>query len=122
MLAFSYVQLNLHVLDIVLDIGKSVQNLSKIVQNLPLIVQLPNTARYKAIISEEHEETVNSALAKCIENAMVLNIDDYHSIHTKRMPNTTTTSIAVHLATILMNPIMTQPAILKMNTHNSVLQ
>src|ERR1043165_7684991 len=43
-LAFTYVQLNLHVLDIVLDIGKSVQNLSKIVQNLPLIVQLPNTA------------------------------------------------------------------------------
>src|SRR5688572_21206927 len=42
-LAFSYVQLNLHVLDIVLDIGKSVQNLFKIVQNLPLIVQLPNT-------------------------------------------------------------------------------
>src|ERR1043165_928855 len=42
-LAFTYVQLNLHVLDIVLDIGKSVQNLSKIVQNLPLIVQLPNT-------------------------------------------------------------------------------
>ncbi len=52
---------------------------------------------------------------------MVLNIDDYHSIHTKRMPNTTITSTAVHLVTILMNPIMTQPAILKMNIHNPVL-
>ncbi len=37
------------------------------------------------------------------------------------MPNTTTISIVIHLATILMNSIMTQPAILKMNIYNSVL-
>ena len=78
-------------------------------------------SRYKTTISEEHANSVNSTFAECVENAIVLNIDDYHSIHTKRMPNTTITSTAVHLVTILMNPIMTQPAILKMNIHNSVL-
>ncbi|CAG8621852.1 442_t:CDS:2 [Funneliformis caledonium] len=34
------------------------------------------------------------------------------------MPNTTTTSTAAHLATILMNPITTQYAIPNMNIHN----
>jgi len=48
----------------------------------------------------------------------VLNINDYHSIHTKRMPNTTTISTATHLATILINLITTQNAILKLNIHN----
>ncbi|RIB26015.1 hypothetical protein C2G38_2065994 [Gigaspora rosea] len=77
--------------------------------------------RLKSTISEEHEETVNSALVKCAENAMVLNIDDYYSIHTERAPDTTTTSTAAHLAMILMNPIMTQRAILKLNIHNPLL-
>jgi len=48
---------------------------------------------------------------------MVLNIDDYHSIHTKRMPNTTTISTTAHLATILIN-LITQHAIPKLNIHN----
>ncbi|RIB01256.1 hypothetical protein C2G38_2256270, partial [Gigaspora rosea] len=52
---------------------------------------------------------------------MVLNIDDYHSIHTERMPNTTTTSTAAHLATILLNPITTQEAIPQANVHNPKL-
>ncbi|RIB20139.1 hypothetical protein C2G38_2081627, partial [Gigaspora rosea] len=77
--------------------------------------------RFKSTISEEHEETVNSALAKCAENAMVLNIDDYYSIHTERAPDTTTTSTAAQLATILMNPIMTQRVIPKLNIYNPLL-
>ena len=77
--------------------------------------------RHKTTISEKHASTVDSALAQYVENAMVLNIDDYHSIHTKRMPNTTTTSDAAHLATILMNPIATQPAVSKINIHNPLL-
>ncbi|RIB13977.1 hypothetical protein C2G38_2196385 [Gigaspora rosea] len=77
--------------------------------------------QHKIAISKEHASTVESALAQHIENAMVLNIDDYHSIHTKRVPNTTTTSDAAHLATILMNPITTQWAITKINIHNPYL-
>ncbi len=37
------------------------------------------------------------------------------------MLNTTTTSITVYLATILMNPIIMQYVISKMNIYNSVL-
>ncbi|CAG8723714.1 3018_t:CDS:2, partial [Funneliformis mosseae] len=56
-----------------------------------------------------------------MENGMIPNIDDYHSIHTKRMPNTIIISTAIRLATILMNPITTQYAIPKMNIHNPIL-
>ncbi|CAJ0634398.1 5944_t:CDS:2, partial [Entrophospora sp. SA101] len=52
---------------------------------------------------------------------LVLNIDDYHSIHIKRMPDTTTTSSAEHLATILLNPIKNQPAIPREDIHNPAL-
>ncbi|RIB29918.1 hypothetical protein C2G38_2027296 [Gigaspora rosea] len=74
--------------------------------------------RLKSTISEKHEETVNSALAKCAENAMVLNIDDYHSIYMERALDTTTISTAAHL---VMNPIMTQHVIPKLNIHNPLL-
>src|SRR6266511_3637307 len=37
------------------------------------------------------------------------------------MPNTTTTSTAAHLATVLINPITTQHAIPRANMHNPVL-
>src|SRR2546421_5420688 len=33
---------------------------------------------------------------------IILNIDDYHNIHTIRQPDTTTTSNALHFITILM--------------------
>src|SRR6266498_1599648 len=89
--------------------------------NLGVTTSSHTVSRYKTTISEEHANSVNSTLAECVENAIILNIDDYHSIHTKRMSNTTTMSTAVHLVTILINPIMTQPAILKMNIHNPVL-
>jgi hypothetical protein len=34
----------------------------------------------------------------------MLNVDDYHSIHVQRRPDTTTTSWAAHMATIVTNP------------------
>ncbi|RIB10066.1 hypothetical protein C2G38_2207130 [Gigaspora rosea] len=74
--------------------------------------------RHKTAISEEHANNVDSTLAEYLENAMVLNIDDYHNIHGIKMPTTTITSTAVHLATILMNPITTQQAISRINIHN----
>ena len=76
---------------------------------------------HKDSVSEKHPMTVESSLSDSAANAMVLNIDDYHSIHTKRMPNTTTTSTAVHLATILLNPIKNEVAISKQDIHNPAL-
>src|SRR6266542_4129268 len=73
--------------------------------------------RQKDKVSDAHHQTVNNVLSDSTEMAIVLNIDDYHSIHSKRMPNTTTTSTAVHLATILLNLIKFQPAIFNINIH-----
>ena len=78
-------------------------------------------SRHKTAISEEHANNVDSTLAQYMKNAMVLNIDNYHSIHTKRVPNTTTTSDAAHLATILINLIVTQLAISNIDIHNPLL-
>ncbi|CAG8697727.1 15195_t:CDS:2, partial [Acaulospora morrowiae] len=78
-------------------------------------------AYHKDAISKKHMTTVESNLADSTNNALVLNIDDYHSIHSKRMPNTTTTSTAEHFATILLSPIKNQPAISKLDIHNLAL-
>ena len=86
--------------------------------NLGVTTTSRTITRHKTSASEEHAKIIDSELAKHADEAMVLNIDDYHSIHTKRMPNTTTTSTAAHLATILINPIIAQNAIPKLNIHN----
>ena len=89
--------------------------------DLGMTITSRTVTRHKTSASEKHAKIVDSELAKYADKAMVLNIDDYHSIHTKRTPNTTTTSTAAHLATVLMNPITTQSAISKMNIHNPAL-
>ncbi|CAG8684335.1 10919_t:CDS:1 [Acaulospora morrowiae] len=89
--------------------------------DLGITVTSRSITRYKTDASKEHYGLVDTTLTQYIENAMVLNIDDYHNIHTERVPNTTTTSDVAHLATILMNPITTQRAIPQLNIHNSKL-
>ncbi|RIB22321.1 hypothetical protein C2G38_2033679 [Gigaspora rosea] len=59
----------------------------------------------KKKISETHKEYIEKVLKNCSENSFVLNIDDYYNIHTPRQqPDTTDTSWAVHMATIITNP------------------
>ena len=88
---------------------------------LGLTITSRSISNHKDTVSEKHLTTVESSLADSTNNAIILNIDDYHSIHTKRMPNTTTISTVVHLATILLNPIKNEPAISKQDIHNSAL-
>ncbi|RIB15363.1 hypothetical protein C2G38_2319654 [Gigaspora rosea] len=76
---------------------------------------------HKDSVSQKHSATVETSLEDSYNNALLLNIDDYHSIHTIKMPITTTTSAPVHLATILLNPIKTQPAIPRQDIHNLTL-
>jgi len=68
---------------------------------------------HKNAVSKKHSKTIESRLSKSVSNAIILNINDYHSIHTKRMPNTVITSTAIHLTTVLLNSIINKPAILK---------
>ncbi|CAG8696852.1 3492_t:CDS:2 [Funneliformis caledonium] len=57
--------------------------------------------------------TVKSKLSENANNAMILNIDDYYSIHTKRIPNIVITSTAAHLTTVLLNLIKNELVIPK---------
>ena len=60
--------------------------------------------RKKKKIADEHEKFVENALTKYSKSAFVLNVDDYHNIHVQRQPDTTTTSWAAHMATVITNP------------------
>ncbi|RIB03010.1 hypothetical protein C2G38_2226275 [Gigaspora rosea] len=42
-----------------------------------------------------------------LNNALILNIDDYHNIHVQQQPRTTATSLPTHMATIVANPCLT---------------
>ncbi|CAJ0871309.1 18441_t:CDS:2, partial [Entrophospora sp. SA101] len=59
---------------------------------LGMTITSRSIAYHKDAISKKHLTTVESNLADSTNSALVLNIDDYHSIHIKRMPDTTTTS------------------------------
>ena len=65
--------------------------------------------RQKAIIADEHPNRVASYLQINKNNTMVLNIDDYHNIHAKRMPNTCSTSTVAHMTTLVLNNINSIP-------------
>ncbi|RIB19126.1 hypothetical protein C2G38_2182720 [Gigaspora rosea] len=63
--------------------------------------------RKKKKISETHEEYVRDDLIEYLNNALILNIDDYHNIHVQQQPRTTATSLPTHMATIVANPCLT---------------
>ncbi|CAG8824845.1 23076_t:CDS:1, partial [Gigaspora rosea] len=56
-------------------------------------------------ISNNHLTLINNNLDTFYESALVLNMDDYHNIHTNRVPNDSETSTASNMVTILLNPI-----------------
>ncbi|RIB13952.1 hypothetical protein C2G38_2324121 [Gigaspora rosea] len=58
----------------------------------------------KRQFSAAHGEYVEKVLVNCLENALVLNVDDYHNVHVQRQPDTTSTSWAAHMVTIIANP------------------
>ncbi len=51
--------------------------------NLNIIMTSCMISQYKITISKEHAKIVNLAFAKYMKNVIVLNINDYHSIHIK---------------------------------------
>ncbi|RIB12444.1 hypothetical protein C2G38_2258030 [Gigaspora rosea] len=61
--------------------------------------------REKTAIADDHLYRVASYLEAKKDNALVLNVDDYHNIHTKQIPNTCSTSSAAHITTLLLNSV-----------------
>jgi len=89
-----------------------------ILADLSVITTSRTIIQHKTTISDDYAKIVDSTLTEYEEKAMILNINNYHSIYTKWMPNTTTTSIAAHMITILINLIAIQCAIINLNIHN----
>src|SRR6266498_45562 len=104
-----------------LDSTETPNSIIDIMITLSLTIISHSIFYYKDTVFEKHLITVKSNLTDSINNAIILNIDNYHSIHIKRISNTTTTSTAVHLATILLNLIKNESAILKQDIHNLIL-
>jgi hypothetical protein len=69
-------------------------------------VSIDEYCRTRSNITLEHRDSHSGGLMGCNENAVVLNIDDYHNIHTKRVSSTTSSSSAVHMATIFVIPAL----------------
>ncbi len=61
---------------------------------------------HKTSAFKEYIKIIDSELTKHADEVMVLNINDYHSIHIKWMSNITITFITTYLTTILINPII----------------
>ncbi|CAH1769821.1 2487_t:CDS:2, partial [Entrophospora sp. SA101] len=57
-----------------------------------------------------HSETVGEFVSEHMDDLMILNLDDYHNIHTKRRADTTTTSEVHHFQTILLKAAPRIPA------------
>jgi hypothetical protein len=53
-----------------------------------------------------------------MDDFMMINLDDYHNIHTKRRGDTTTTSDVLHFQTILLKAVPGLPAVPFNNPHN----
>ncbi|RIB20462.1 hypothetical protein C2G38_2035221 [Gigaspora rosea] len=60
-------------------------------------------------MSNAHEEYIDRPLVNYLEKALVLNVDDYHNMHTPQQPDTTTMSFATNMTTIIVNPCQLSP-------------
>ncbi|CAH1768262.1 11979_t:CDS:2, partial [Entrophospora sp. SA101] len=58
---------------------------------------------------ETHEETVQVYVKKSSKNLLIGYIDDYHNLHSTRIPNVTSTSQVAHMATILFDTVSIPP-------------
>ncbi|RIB16018.1 hypothetical protein C2G38_2191071 [Gigaspora rosea] len=75
--------------------------------NVGITMTARTVNRKKKKISETHEECVKDDLIEHFNNALIINIDDYHNIHVPHKPHTTATSSPTHMATLLANPCLT---------------
>ena len=85
------------------SVGMSNEGLN-IMANFGMSIMSRSIDRKKKRMSDVHEEYVEKTLANHSENSFILNIDDYHNIHVQRRPDTTSTSWAMHIAMIMVNP------------------
>ena len=72
--------------------------------NVGMATTFKTVNQQKRRISNMYKKDAEGALSQYLNNALVLNVDDYHNIHVPHQPTTTATSRPTHMTTILMNP------------------
>lgn len=76
-----------------------------IMSRLGISVSYKTLDRHKKNISSNHKEKINKYFEENASKLFCFNIDDYHSIHSYRNPNTTTLSTACHMATCVSKTV-----------------
>ncbi|CAB4396391.1 unnamed protein product [Rhizophagus irregularis] len=71
--------------------------------NIGFSITRKTVSHQKKLISENHQNTVNSYCLLNIKNMFILNIDDYHNIHRRNQPTLLKTHDINHFVTILLN-------------------
>jgi hypothetical protein len=72
---------------------------------LSILVSYKTVDRYKKKIADNHFNKINQYFEENNNKLFCFNIDDYHSIHSYRNPNTTSLSTAYHMATCVAKTI-----------------
>ncbi|RIB10731.1 hypothetical protein C2G38_2263686 [Gigaspora rosea] len=86
------------------SVGTSNEGLNTLA-NIGITTTARAVDRKKRQFLAAHGEYVEKVLENHYsESALMLNVDDYHNIHVQRQPDTTSTSWAAHMATIIANP------------------
>jgi hypothetical protein len=86
-----------------------------VMARLGISVSYKTVERYKKKITKDHLNKINKYFGENIDKSFCFNLDDFHSIHSYRNPNTTTLSSAHHLATCVSKTIQNSNAILAVN-------
>jgi hypothetical protein len=82
-----------------------------VMSRLGISVSYKSVDRYKKNITSGHLPKINQYFEENKNKLFCFNIDDYHSIHSFRQPNTTTLSTAHHMATCVSKTIKDSIAI-----------
>src|SRR5688572_24525049 len=82
-----------------------------VMSRLGISVSYKSVDRYKKKITSGHLPKINQYFEENKNKLFCFNIDDYHSIHSFRQPNTTTLSTAHHMATCVSKTIKDSIAI-----------
>jgi hypothetical protein len=86
-----------------------------VMARLGISVSYKTVERHKKKIVKDHLNKINKYFEENIDKSFCFNIDDFHSIHSYRNPDTTTLSSAHHLATCVSKTIQNSNAILAVN-------
>ncbi|CAJ0828723.1 10833_t:CDS:1 [Entrophospora sp. SA101] len=85
-------------------------------------IQLSSSSREnRNVIALIHKENVAKELSNYQDNAINVNVDDYHNTHGLQMPTTTSTSDVYHMTTILAIPIPEAKAVPNDAKHNPLV-